>query len=644
MVTRQVFGAGRDVTERKRMENQADRMEIRLGKTLENITDAVFTLDSEWRFTFLNSEAERLLQRGRGELLGGNIWELYPETVGGTFQKEYERALNGQVTVDFEQYYDFLEKWFEVRAYPVTGGLMVYLRDVTARRHTEAQLRLLESCVSKLNDFVLITEADPIEDPGPRIIFVNDAFVNRTGYTRDEVLGKSPRFLQGPKTQRDSLDRIRGALARREPIREEMINYTKHGEEMHLEIDIVPIFETDGECRYFVAIEREVTERKNLERQFLRAQRMDSIGTLASGLAHDLNNVLAPIVLSVDLLRNMIDDPEGQEILDLVASSVQRGTDMVSQVLTFARGVDPKLTVVDVVEVLGKLERIVVDSFPKNIRIKLRTDAELWSVRGDATQIHQVLLNLCVNSRDAMPEGGEIIIKASNTLICEDNTDKVIDIKPGKYLLIEVIDSGQGIDKNIIDELFDPFFTTKDIGKGTGLGLSTSLSIVKGHGGVIQVHSEQKNGACFRVYLPAVTERPEGCRENTCESIPRGNGKTILLVDDEEAILNVARKSLENFGYRVLTAGSGVEAITAYVRNRSCIAVVLTDMMMPEMDGLTVAKALLSLNPNVKIIASSGISSGDNVLMAITAGVRNFLPKPYKSEALLRMVSELIRE
>jgi CheY-like chemotaxis protein len=317
---------------------------------------------------------------------------------------------------------------------------------------------------------------------------------------------------------------------------------------------------------------------------------------------------------------------------------------MVSQVLTFARGVEGRTIDVQVVHIVRDLVRIIGDTFPKNIRVETLVQQDLWGVKGDPTQIHQVLLNLCVNSRDAMPDGGCITITAENLMIDSQYAGMNIDAIAGPYLKIEVEDSGHGIPKEIIDKLFDPFFTTKDIGKGTGLGLSTSLAIVKSHGGFIHAYSDFGMGAKFRIYLPAEAVASSDPTEISAAILPRGNGETVLVVDDEASIRQITRQTLEAFGYKVLLACDGSEAISVYVSHQHEIALVLTDMMMPVMDGPATVQVLRRLNPGLKIIGASGISSNGKVAKAASAGLNNFLPKPYTAETLLRAIHALLEE
>ncbi len=398
----------------------------------------------------------------------------------------------------------------------------------------------------------------------------------------------------------------------------------------------------NGETEKVVVISRDITEKKVLEQQFLRAQRMESIGTLAGGVAHDLNNVLTPIVMSIEILRKGISDRKYDAILDALKVSANRGTDIVRQVLTFARGVEGERVLVQPKHLILEMEKIVKQTFPKSIRVLVDVPKNLWIVLVDPTQIHQVLLNLCVNARDAMPEGGELRIEAENIEIDEHYSRMHIDAKTGTYIVIYISDSGTGIPSSVKEKIFEPFFTTKGVGKGTGLGLSTVLSIVRSHGGFINVYSEVGKGTKFEVYLPAKTKGNLKSPLERKEEFPIGNGELILIIEDEASIREIAKETLETFGYRVLTANDGAEGIAVYSESKTQINAVVTDMMMPYMDGAAVIHALKRIDPDVKIIAASGITTIGRGDENSDYGVLAFLRKPYTAEKLLKALHTVL--
>jgi CheY-like chemotaxis protein len=322
--------------------------------------------------------------------------------------------------------------------------------------------------------------------------------------------------------------------------------------------------------------------------------------------------------------------------------SAQKGAAMVRQVLTFARGMDGERTIVYVDRLLQELVRLVRDTFDRKIRVMLDAPDYLWPILGDATQLHQLLLNLCVNARDAMPDGGELRLSAANIILDAYAASLNPGAKPGQYVIIKVSDNGTGIPKAIRDRIFDPFFTTKEVGKGTGLGLSTAQAVVKSHGGLINVYSEEGRGTEFRIYLPATLDESDDQEANSQTQVPHGHGELVLVVDDEERVRQVTQQSLEAFGYRVLVAEDGADALSVYLQHRAEIAIVLTDMMMPVMDGLMMIQALRRIDPKVKIVAASGLADNGTVAKAANAGVQYFLPKPYAVDIMLRVLAEVL--
>lgn len=636
-------GTCQDITERVLAQAEQTRLAERLAETLETITDAFLTIDREWRVTYANGEATRLLRRERDELVGREIWEVLPHAPGTPFEDALRRAATERVTVKLVEYYPPFDQWLGVRVFFSAQGLAVYLSDVSELHRAEAQLRLFENSIARLNDMVMITRATPVEEPGPEIVFVNEAFERITGYTRAEALGRSPRFLQGPKTQRAALDRIREGIAAGRAVHEELINYGKDGREYWVDMNISPVADACGVVTHLVAVERDITERKKLEDQFLRAQRMESIGTLAGGIAHDLNNLLAPILMGVELIRRLEPREDTHRLLLNMERSARRGAELVKQVLSFARGVEGARVSVHLRHIVGELESIVANTFPKNIVLESNLSRDLLLVTGDPTQLNQVLLNLAVNARDAMPSGGRLSISARNVEIDAQYAVMNRGVAAGRHVLLEVADTGAGMTREVIDRIFEPFFTTKEVGAGTGLGLSTVLGIVRSHGGFVNVYSEPGHGSVFKVYLPA--QAATGADATVAEgatNLPRGAGELVLIVDDEVSILSVTRQTVEAFGYRALTAEDGAQAIGLYAQRQGEIRAILTDMMMPVMDGLALIEAVRRISPDVPVIAASGLNTNGHMAKATALGIQHFLAKPYTTEALLTVLHRVL--
>jgi PAS domain S-box-containing protein len=389
----------------------------------------------------------------------------------------------------------------------------------------------------------------------------------------------------------------------------------------------------------------DLTERKRIEQQFLRAQRLESIGILAGGIAHDINNCLTPVITAIELLEAQFPDPDSQKLLEVLGDSARRGAQIVRQILLFARGgAEGQQLPVNIRQIIHDLENIINDTFLKHVRVRVDVPDDIWTVVGDATQLHQVLLNLCVNARDAMPAGGRLTVLAQNLVLDEHYAVMEPEARPGRYVVIHVQDEGTGIPPDVIKKIFDPFFTTKEVGKGTGLGLSSALGIVKSHGGFIRLYSEPGVGTVFKVYLPAPHAAEPSASPARAPKLPRGNGELILVVDDEPAVRQVTRTMLENFGYKVVLASDGAEGIKEYAARPNDFAAVITDMMMPVVDGATFMRALRQTNPGARIIASSGHFPENWLTDAGGIGSALFLPKPYSAEMLLTTLKNALEQ
>ena len=399
-----------------------------------------------------------------------------------------------------------------------------------------------------------------------------------------------------------------------------------------------------GAPKSFLIINTDITEQKKIEEQFMRAQRLESIGTLASGVAHDLNNILAPILMGAAVLRRS-EMPEADEmILSTIETCAQRGANIVKQVLAFARGAEGERLHLEAEPLIRDVAKISEETFPKKITVRTGFPQSLWSVLGDSTQLHQVLLNLCVNARDAMPAGGTLSLAADNFPVDEHYASMTPGAKPGPHVRFEVTDTGMGIPPQNMDKIFDPFFTTKELGHGTGLGLSSVLGIVKSHGGFMSVYSEIGRGTTFKIYLPATMSPLETLKE-TATVLPRANGELLLLVDDEKAILQVAHALLQDHGYRILTAEDATEALAVFAMRKDEIKLVLTDLAMPLMDGIALIRTLQKMKPDVHVIASTGRGGQEQHAYELESlNVHACLTKPYNKTKLLMTLHEVLNE
>ena len=503
--------------------------------------------------------------------------------------------------------------------------------DITERKRAEELLREQATLLENARDAIIVKDLDD------NILFWNDSAERIYGWPKAEVTGRNiediinkggtVQFIQAKQKVNDEGE-----------WQGELRQSTKDGKEIVVESRWTLVRDDRGNAKSILVINTDVTDKRKVEAQFLRAQRMESIGTLASGIAHDFNNLLSPILMSIQLLKAKNTDETSLRLISMLQASAERGAGLVKQVLSFARGIEGERIALQPLHLIKEIVKLLKDTLPKSIEVEFEASEDLSLVAGDATQLHQVLMNLFVNARDAMPAGGKLIIRAENIHIDDNYARMNLEAKPGRFVLITIADTGMGISPEVINRIFEPFFTTKELSKGTGLGLSTVLAIVKSHDGFINVYSEPGRGTQFKIYLPVAGSVSPGMADSST-LLKAGNGELILVVDDELAIREIAKGTLEAYGYRALTASDGTEAVALYAQHKNEIKVVLTDIMMPYMDGLLTIRALQKLNPNVRIIASSGLAENSKI-----EGVRGFLPKPYTAERLLNTLAEVIEQ
>jgi two-component system, cell cycle sensor histidine kinase and response regulator CckA len=474
-----------------------------------------------------------------------------------------------------------------------------------------------------------------------RVIYWNKSAARLTGWDPSDIVGMSgreERFSSATMLHSDAWNAVNhnGEWAGEQRLR------NREGDEIIVESRWTLVRDSHGQPQSILTINTDITERKKLEDQFLRSQRMESIGTLVGGIAHDLGNLLVPILLGVKVLQQRHVDEKTQRTLSMIQKSAQRGADMVKQVLAFARGVEGERVPVRTGEILSEVERILRETFPPTVTVDIEVEDGLGIVIGDVTQLQQVLMNLCVNARDAMVDGGRLQVRAENTSLTRRSARMHLDANPGDFVRVIVSDTGSGIPPTVIDKIFEPFFTTKPIGKGTGLGLSTVYSIVKSHGGFITVNSRENEGTTFTIFLPSTKETPDMQMVDGIIEPIRGKGQLILVADDEEVIREAAEDMLEDAGYRVITAANGREALSRFEEHNGAIEAVITDIMMPEMDGFEFTKRLRESDINVPVIAVSGMA-GSPAQQAFNAGASAFLVKPFTAERLCATLGELIQ-
>ncbi len=507
------------------------------------------------------------------------------------------------------------------------------IRYAIERKRAEQKISEQAALLDVATDAILVRDLDN------QILFWNKGAERLYGWKALEAVGKNALDLLDGE-QQAKLKQVQKILLQNGEWQGELHQLTKDDKEVIVESRWTLVRDEEGQPKSILVVNTDITQKKQLEAQFLRAQRMESIGTLASGIAHDLNNVLTPILMTAQLLEAEPQEERYQRLLPVLVANAKRGANLVKQVLSFAKGLEGKFTILQVKHLISEIKQIIKETFPKSLEIRTDIPQSLWTVSGDATQLHQVLMNLCVNARDAMPDGGRLSICAENQFIDRSYAQMHLDAQVGSYIVVTVTDTGMGIPPEILDRIFEPFFTTKELGKGTGLGLSTVMGIIKSHNGFINVSSVIGKGTEFKVYIPAIESTEAEVLEET--ELPIGHGELVLVVDDEVAIREITKTSLEAYNYKVITACDGIEAIALYAEHRDEISIVLTDMMMPSMDGLTTIRTLRKINPQVKIIAISGLASGDKLAAVIGTGVKTFLSKPFTTQELLKTLDGLL--
>jgi PAS domain S-box-containing protein len=640
-----VVVAHENITERKLTEDALRESEERFRQIAENIQEVFWIRDvARGKVLYISPAYERIWGRSSESLLSApQSWleAIHPEDRA----RVHHAMLTKQMAGAYEEEYRILRPdgaqcWIRDRAFPVSNAageayrMVGVAQDITERKRSRDQLHEQASLLDKARDAILVRHLEQ------GITYWNKSAEMLYGWTIEEVRGRhASEFMYRDLT---AYHQAQDAVITQGEWAGEIQQVTKSGASLLIEARWTLVRDEAGRPQAVLAINSDITEKKKMEQQFLRAQRMESIGTLAGGIAHDLNNVLAPILMSIDLLRLTNRDERAQAVLSTIETSAKRGADMVQQILSFARGVEGRRMLINIRTIVDDVQHLVQDTFPKDIRFQTELGPDLPLFSGDHTQVHQVLLNLCVNARDAMPKGGTLRVAVSCLEVDSNYAGMTQDSKPGRYLMIKVTDTGVGIPQNLVDRIFDPFFTTKELGKGTGLGLSTVLAIVKSHDGFLNVYSEPGSGTTFSVCFPAAADLSDRLADAPEEKHPRGSGELILIVDDEAAVRTITQQTLESFGYRVITAADGTEAVALYSMHREEVAVVVTDMMMPVMGGQVTIQVLKRLDPDVKIIAASGLSNEVSSARFTSLGVDHFLPKPFTAQTILAALHEVL--
>ncbi|HWD91292.1 MAG TPA: response regulator [Verrucomicrobiae bacterium] len=530
---------------------------------------------------------------------------------------------------------DYVLKQRPARLLPAIRRAIQDARERARLRGAEEKIRQQAALLDKASDAIILCDMDR------QILFWNKGAERIYGWTTEEVVGKNLVDLLFSGNPPPETSGARKCLDERGEWSGELQEFTKDHRTVTVQARATLIRDEQSYPKSLFIINTDITERKQLEEQFLRSQRLESLGALISGIAHDLNNALSPVMMGIDILRQNPKPEDARPIFDMVEASTRRGADMVKQVLAFARGADTRKSAVQLDRLVKEMGKIITDVFPKNIKCEVNVAPGTWPVSGLATQLHQVLMNLCVNARDAMPKGGTLKLATKNVQLNQGDVAQHPDVPAGDYVCVSVEDSGTGISEEQLAKIFQPFFTTKGPGKGTGLGLSTSRNILQNHGGFISVETQPGSGTTFKFCVPAAkaAESPEVSNN---AFLPAGSGECVLVIDDEESVLAITKSTLENFGYAVIKASSGPEAVATFAEQKDRIQIIITDMSMPFMDGVATTMALRKIRADVPIIITSGLSQDQDTDTNRRIKAAAFLQKPFTAENLLTQVHAVL--
>jgi PAS domain S-box-containing protein len=647
METGDQFLIHEDITERKQAEKALKESEEKYRTILESIEDGYFEVDIAGNFTFVNDSECRILGYPRDELMGMNNREYMDQENAKKVYKKYNRIYKtGEPDKGFDCEYirkDGTRRHAETSVSLIKDtednpiGFRGIFRDVTERKKIEIELIKTRNFLQ--NIFDSSTDGITTTDLQGNVIYTSPRVKDILGYEQEEIIGKKVYSLYG--NGKEDAKTIMKEITEKGKLRDHDIRFKKKDDVLiDINISASLLRNEKGEIIGTLGIYRDITEKKKLEAQLQYSQRMEAIGTLAGGIAHNFNNLLMGMQGNVSMMLLDTDsDHPNYERLTNIEKMVQSGSKLTSQLLGYARGGRYEVRPIS----FNQLVKETSDTFDitkKDITVHQDIDKDLFGIIADQGQIEQVLLNLYVNAADAMPQGGDLFLKTVN-VTHEDMKGKPYTPKPGNYALLTVRDTGVGMDKKTLDCIFDPFFTTKGLAKGTGLGLASVYGIIKAHGGYIDVYSEKGHGTTFYIYLPASEEKEVIEKEKLPEEVLKGK-ETVLLVDDEEMILDVGSQLLEKLGYKVLVAGSGKEAIEFYKANKDKIDMVILDMIMPEMGGGETYDRMKKIEPKIKVLLSSGYSIDGQATEILKKGCDGFIQKPFSMKELSQSIRKIL--
>ena len=641
-----VTAAIRDISVRKRAEKHLAQMEGRYRGLLEAAPDAMVVVNKTGEIVLLNVQAEKQFGYNRDELVGKNVKSIIPKGFGERLiadgLRSVEDALAQQIGTGIEltgRRKNGSDFPIEIMLSPLesTEGILVTaaIRDISVRKQSEAERERLMTAIEHAAEGVVVTDAKA------DIQYVNPAFSTMTGYSRNDVLGKNTRILKSGKHDAAFYATIWTTIHAGQVWRGEIINRRKDGSLYTEKMSITPVQNEQGEMTHIVAMKEDITARKLLEDQFRQAQKMEAVGRLAAGVAHDFNNLLTVIIGYSDLMLDQFvtSDPRRTYATEIKFAG-ERAEGLTRQLLAFSRQqvLDPH--VLDLNALVTNLTKMLRRLIGEDLELFFEEGPLPHMIKADPGQIEQVLLNLAVNSRDAMPHGGKLTIETADVQLDEAYRDAHFSMPVGSYVMLAISDTGCGMDKDVQAHIFEPFFTTKEQGKGTGLGLATVHGIVEQSGGHIWVYSELGRGTTFKIYLPTVKGTPEAAE---IRAVPAGGSETVLLVEDDASLRKLARMILAaQGGYKVLESAGGKEAQMLAGQYKDRIDLLLTDVVMPGMGGRELSEKLATLRPEMKIMFMSGYTDDTVVRHGVLEVGTAYVQKPFTSESLLRKVRDAL--
>ncbi|MCX8155769.1 MAG: PAS domain-containing protein [Verrucomicrobiae bacterium] len=631
-----------DVTARKNAEESHRNFVALYHSLVDNLPVHLYRKDVQGRFTFANQRFCHDLGRSLEEVVGKTDADLFAPSEASRKAAEDRVVIHRHTTIESIEEVTTPEgqkRFYHCIKTPVCDahgeviGIQGLQWDVTEQKRAEERVRAQAELLDLAHEAILV------RDLQGRIQYWNKGAERIYGWTAQEATGHSASELFASHS--DEFHQRLEDLWRQGQWQGELRHLTKDRREVVVASRWSLVRDAMGQPKAILVIDTDITEKKQLEAQFLRAQRLDGIGQLAGGIAHDLNNILSPILMGTSILKDTLPEGESRSLLEVMESSARRGAGIVNQILTFTRGIQGEKLAVQTRHLFKEVENILRETFPKSITTRVTSPRDLHLIHGNPTQLHQVLINLCVNARDAMPQGGQLTLSAMNVELTAEQLPAHPEARPGSYIRWTVEDTGSGIPPEIIGRIFDPFFTTKAPGKGTGLGLSTVLGIVRNHQGFIMVHSELGRGTRFDIYFPAA-QQADAPLPPPPPLPPPGKGELILFVDDEANVRELATTFLTRSNYRVLTARDGAEALDLLQEIQEPVHLVITDLIMPNMDGLALVQALKALRPNLPILVCTGYGEEKLTQGLYDLGISEFIPKPYSVRELANHVRRVL--